>query len=47
MKKVLMLLAKHVLATLGLKIAASPTNEAIQKKIYGSGMTTLTISNVC
>ena len=38
-------LAKSVLIPLGLRAGASPTNAAIQKKIFGSGMTTLKISN--
>ena len=38
-------LAKSVLTPLGLT-AASATNVAIQKKTFGSGMTTLIISNV-
>ena len=45
MKNVLTPLAKSVLIPLGLTTAASATQAAIQKKIYGSGMTILIISN--
>ena len=45
MKNVLMLLAKSVLIPLGFMAAVSATVAAIQKKIYGSGMTTIIISN--
>ena len=45
MKNVLMLLAKSVLIPLGFMAAVSITVAAIQKKIYGSGMTTIVISN--
>ena len=45
MKTVLKLLGKIVLIPLGLTAAASATYSAIQKNIFGSGMTTLTISN--
>ena len=38
-------IGKNILAPLGLSAAMSATDAAIQKKIYGSGMTTLTISN--
>ena len=38
-------LAKSVLKLLGLTAAASATDVAISKKIFGSGMTTLIISN--
>ena len=40
-------LAKHVLAPLGITAAASAIDEGIQKKkkIHGSGITTLIISN--
>ena len=38
-------LAKSVLIPLGLTAAASATDAAIHKKIFGSGMTTLIISN--
>ena len=37
--------AKNVLAPLGITAAASAVNAGIQKKIYGSGATTLIISN--
>ena len=40
-----MYLAKSILIPLGLTAAASVTNAAIHKKIFGSGMTTLIISN--
>ena len=42
---VLKQLAKSVLISLGLKAAASATDTAIHKKIFGSGTTTLIISN--
>ena len=38
-------LAKSVLIPLGLTAAASATDAAIQKKMFGSGVTTLIISN--
>ena len=38
-------LAKSVLVTLELTVAASPTDSPVQKKIFGSGLTTLIISN--
>ena len=38
-------LAKNVLAPLGIKAAASAIDAGIQKKIHGSGTTTLIISN--
>ena len=38
-------LAKSVLIPLGLTTAASPTDAAINKKMFGLGMTTLIISN--
>ena len=38
-------LAKNVLAPLGITAAASTTDSGIQKKIHGSGTTTLIISN--
>ena len=44
MKNVLTWLAKSVLISLGLLAAESTTDEAIPKKIYGSGMTPLRIS---
>ena len=45
MKNVLKPLAKNVLIPLGLTAAASATNAAIHKKMFGSGVTTLTVSN--
>ena len=45
MKNELKPLTKSVLIPLGLTAAASATNAAIQKKIFGSGMTKLIISN--
>ena len=45
MKHALTLLSKRILVPLGLTAAASATDEAIQKKSFGSGMTTLIISN--
>ena len=45
MKNVLTLLAKHVLISFGLTAAVSATDAAIQKKNFGSGTTTLIISN--
>ena len=44
-KNALKPLAKSVLIPLGLTAVASATDAAIQKKIFGSGMTTLIISN--
>ena len=44
-KNVLKPLAKNVLIPLGLTAAASATNAAIHKKMFGSGVTTLTVSN--
>ena len=44
-KNVLKPLAKSALIPLGLTATASATNEVIQKKNFGSGMTTLIISN--
>ena len=44
-KSVLFSLAKSLLIPLGLTAAVSATVAAIQKKIYGSGMTKLIISN--
>ena len=38
-------LAKNVLALLGITAAASALDAGIQKKIHGSGKTTLIISN--
>ena len=43
--KVELTLAKNVLATLGITAAASAIDAGIQKKIHGSGTTTLIISN--
>ena len=43
--KVAIPLAKNVLALLGITAAASANDEEIQKKIHGSGTTTLLISN--
>ena len=43
--KVAIPLAKNVLAPLGIIAAASAIDAGIQKKIHGSGITTLTISN--
>ena len=40
MKNVLKTLAKSVLIPLGLTATASATDAAIQKKLFGSGMTT-------
>ena len=45
MKNVLIPLAKSILIPLGLTAAASVTDAAIQKKIYGSGTTSIIISN--
>ena len=45
MKNVLTPLAKSILLHLALTAAASATDEAIQKKIYWSGTTTLVFSN--
>ena len=44
-KHVLKPLAKSVLIPSGLPAAVSPTDTSIEKKIFGSGMTTLVISN--
>ena len=44
-KNALKLLAKSVLIQLGLIAPASATGAGIQKKVFGSGMTALTISN--
>ena len=43
--KVAISLAKNILASLGITTAASAINAGIQKKIHGSGTTTLLISN--
>ena len=45
MKNVLKPLAKNVLITLGLTATASATDVAINRKMFGSGMTTLIIPN--
>ena len=45
MKNVLRLLAKSVSMSLGLTAAVSTTDAAVEKKMLGSGMTTLIISN--
>ena len=45
MRNILKILAKSVLILLGLTAAASTTDAAIHKKMFGSGNTTLTISN--
>ena len=45
MKNVLTPLAKNVLLPLRVTTAASAADAAIQKKIYGSGITTLMFSN--
>ena len=45
MKNVLKPLAKNVLISLGLTAAASATDAAIHKKMFGSGNTKLIISN--
>ena len=45
MKNVLKPLAKIVLIPLGLKAAALGTDAAIQNKLFGSGMSTLVLSN--
>ena len=44
-ENVLKLLVKRILIPLGLTVAASATDAGIHKKIVGSGITTLTISN--
>ena len=43
--KVAVPLAKNILASLGITAATSVINEGIQKKIHGSGTTTLIILN--
>ena len=43
--KVAVPLAKNILALLGITAAASAINEGIERKIHGSGTTTLIISN--
>ena len=44
-RNVLKPLAKSILILLGLMAATSPTDAAILKKMFGSGFTTLIISN--
>ena len=43
--KVAVSLAKNILALLGITVASSAIGVGIQKKIHGSGTTTLTVSN--
>ena len=43
--KVAIPLAKNILASLGVTIAASAIDAGIRKKIHGSGAATLIISN--
>ena len=43
--KIAVPLAKNILAPLGITAAASAIDAGIQKKIHGSGKTTLIISN--
>ena len=43
--KVAVPLAKNIIALLGITAAASAINAGIQRKIHGSGTTTLIISN--
>ena len=45
MKNILKQLAKSVLIPLGLTVAASATDASFHKNMFGSGMTTLIISN--
>ena len=45
MKNALMPLAKSVLIPLGLTAAETATDATIQKKIYGSDMTAMTVAN--
>ena len=45
MKNVLKPLVKSILTSLGLTAAAAATDSAIRKKTFGSGMTTMIISN--
>ena len=45
MKNVLTPLAKSILIPLGLTVAASATEEVIQKNVFGSNMTALIMSN--
>ena len=44
--KVAVAIAKNILASLGITAAASAINTGIQKKMHGSGATTLVVSNV-
>ena len=44
-ESILKISAKRVLIPLGLTAAAAATDAAIQKKVFGSGMTTLILSN--
>ena len=44
MKSILTVFARMILIPLGLVVAASSADAAIQYKIYGSSMTALTIS---
>ena len=43
--KVAVSLAKNILALLGITVASSAIDVGIQKKMHGSGTTTLTVSN--
>ena len=45
MKNILKPLAESILISLGLIAAASATDAAIHKKMFGSGVTTLVVSN--
>ena len=45
LKKVAVPLAKNILSPLRITVVASAIDAGIQKKIHGSGMTTLIISN--
>ena len=45
MNKILTLLAKNVVISVGVSATMSATDAVIQKKIYGSGSTALIISN--
>ena len=45
MKNVLKPLAESILISLGLIAAASATDAASHKKMFGSGVTTLVVSN--
>ena len=45
MMKVAVSLAKNILVSLGITAIASAIDAVIQKKIHGSGTTTLIISN--